>query len=55
MARQLDLLPPTPGDDDWRLDDATIATGRRGLAQARAALAAAQARAAATEGHRHAA
>lgn len=47
MARQLDLLPTPTGDDDWRLDDSTIETGRRGIARARAALAAAQARAAA--------
>lgn len=47
MARQLDLLPPTSADEDWRLDPDTIETGRRGLAKARAALAAAQARQAA--------
>ncbi|HYI61251.1 MAG TPA: hypothetical protein VEW93_05540 [Acidimicrobiales bacterium] len=55
MARQLDLLPPTPGDDDWRLDHETIEVGRRGLAQARAALAAAQARSAEADPHRQAA
>lgn len=44
MARQLDLLPALPVDDDWRLDASTIETGRRGIARARAALAAAQAR-----------
>ncbi len=43
MARQLNLIPPS-ADDDWRLDDATIASGRRGLAKAREALARAQAR-----------
>lgn len=53
MARQLDLIPPT-GDDDWRLDRKTIEVGRRGLVQARAALAAAQARSA-RDDHRHAA
>lgn len=44
MARQLDLLPALPVDDDWRLDASTIETGRRGIARARAALAAAQVR-----------
>lgn len=38
MARQLVLLDPSP--DDWKLDDATRTTGRRGVAAARAALAA---------------
>jgi hypothetical protein len=37
MARQLVLLDTTP--DDWKLDDATRTTGRRGVAAARAALA----------------
>ncbi len=44
MARQLDLILTPSADDDWRLDDATIESGRRGLAKARAALAEAQAR-----------
>ncbi len=39
MARQLVLLDTSP--DDWKLDDATRTTGRRGIAAARAALAAA--------------
>jgi hypothetical protein len=39
MARQLQLLEQAP---DWRIDDATKAVGRRGLAAARAALAAAR-------------
>ena len=43
MERQLDLLPPSEGDE-WRIDEATRAVGRRGLAKARAALADAQAR-----------
>ena len=38
MARQLVLLDPAP--DDWKLDDATRTTGKRGIAAARAALAA---------------
>jgi hypothetical protein len=38
MARQLTLLDPPP---TWRLDEATKATGRKGLAEARAALKAA--------------
>jgi hypothetical protein len=45
MARQLDLLPPSAVEPDWRIDDETREIGRRGLARARAALAAAQARA----------
>ena len=44
MERQLDLLLPPTVDEDWRIDDETKAAGRRGLARARAALAAAQAR-----------
>lgn len=52
MARQLDLLPPV--DPDWRIDDETREIGRRGLAKARAALDAAQARADANA-HPHAA
>lgn len=44
MARQLDLIPAPSADDDWRLDAATVESGRRGLAKARAALAQAQAR-----------
>lgn len=39
MARQLQLLEQAP---EWRLDDATRAVGRQGLAAARAALAAAR-------------
>jgi hypothetical protein len=38
MARQLVLLEHSGAD--WRLDDTTRTTGRRGLAAARAALAA---------------
>lgn len=45
MDSQLRLLrvdpPPRPGapaPDDWRLDDETIRTGKRGVALARAAL-----------------
>lgn len=57
MARQLDLLPIVDVGDDWRLDDSTIETGRRGIARARAALADARARstADATTAHRTAA
>jgi len=40
MARQLALIDPLP---DWQLDEQTRAIGRQGLAQARAALAAAKA------------
>jgi hypothetical protein len=40
-------LPLWTGGDDWRLDDRTREVGRRGVAEARAALAAAQRRAAA--------
>jgi hypothetical protein len=36
MNRQLHLLPPT--SQTWRLDAATREVGRKGLAQARAAL-----------------
>jgi len=39
-------LPLRPVGDDWRLDEHTRTVGRRGLAQARAALAAATERAA---------
>ena len=39
-------LPLWTGGDDWRLDDRTREVGRRGVAEARAALAAAQRRAA---------
>jgi hypothetical protein len=39
MARQLQLLEQAP---DWRLDDATRDAGRKGVAAARAALAAAR-------------
>jgi hypothetical protein len=38
MARQLTLLDPPPA---WRLDEATKEAGRKGLAEARAALRAA--------------
>ena len=44
MATQLDLLHGSPVEDDWRIDDATRAIGRRGLARARAALAEATSR-----------
>lgn len=44
MARQLDLIPSPSADAEWRLDDQTLESGRRGLAKARAALARAQAR-----------
>ncbi|CAN5583812.1 MAG: hypothetical protein ACR2JF_07870 [Iamia sp.] len=54
MARQLNLIPPS-ADDGWRLDDATIESGRRGLAKARAALAQAQARLATDRDHQTAA
>ena len=37
MARQLTLIPAS---NDWRLDPKTKETGRRGVASARAALAA---------------
>ena len=37
MARQLTLIP---AQKDWQLDRKTKETGRRGIAQARAALAA---------------
>ena len=37
MARQLVLLDST--GSDWKLDDATRASGKRGIAAARAALA----------------
>ena len=37
MARQLTLIPASK---DWRLDRKTKETGRRGIASARAALAA---------------
>ena len=39
MARQLQLLEQAP---DWRLDDFTRDAGRKGVAAARAALAAAR-------------
>lgn len=48
MARQLVLLDSdTESAADWRLDETTKEVGRRGLAEARAALAAAQRHAAA--------
>jgi hypothetical protein len=37
MARQLTLIP---AQKDWQLDERTKQTGRRGIASARAALAA---------------
>ncbi len=40
MARQLTLLDTPPS---WRIDEATREAGRRGVAEARAALAAAEA------------
>ncbi len=40
-------LPFLGADDEWRLDDQTREAGRRGVAEARAALAAAERRAAA--------
>lgn len=43
MARQLSLLQPPRRT--WRLDDATRETGRRGVAEARATLRAALAKA----------
>lgn len=39
MARQLQLLDQAP---DWRLDEATRDTGRKGVAEARAVLQAAR-------------
>jgi hypothetical protein len=45
MDGQLTLLPAH--DDEWRLDDATKETGRRGIAEARRILAEARQRAAA--------
>jgi hypothetical protein len=43
MARQLTLLTPRPGGRAaWRLDERTRETGRKGVAEARAALAAAR-------------
>jgi hypothetical protein len=36
MARQLALISPT--EIDWRLDERTKELGRRGIAEARAAL-----------------
>ena len=50
MERQLVLLEP---ETDWRLDDATKAAGRAGVAEARKALQDAKARA--TVGRRTAA
>lgn len=49
MARQLQLLEQAP---EWRLDDATRAVGRQGLAAARAALAAARTATATATGDR---
>ncbi len=42
---QQQALPLRIVGDDWRIDDCTRAAGRRGLAEARAALAAAARRA----------
>jgi hypothetical protein len=52
MTRQQLVLIESPAAE-WRLDDSTRAIGRRGLAEARSALRAAQARAA-TRDDRHA-
>jgi hypothetical protein len=49
MTRQLSLLEVRPS---WRLDDATREAGRRGVAEARAALQAAMAAARAAESER---
>jgi hypothetical protein len=48
MTRQQLVLIESPAGS-WRLDDSTRAIGRRGLAEARSALRAAQARAASRE------
>jgi hypothetical protein len=48
MARQLRLLDPT--EHDWRLDQDTRENGKKGLAEARKALADAARRAAAKSG-----
>jgi hypothetical protein len=53
MTRQQLVLLETPAAE-WRLDDCTRAIGRRGLAEARSALRAAQARAVAREHDHHA-
>jgi hypothetical protein len=53
MTRQQLVLIESPANG-WRLDDSTRAIGRRGLAEARSALRAAQARATAREDPRHA-
>lgn len=50
MAGQLQLLEQAP---DWRLDDTTRAVGQRGVAEARAALAAARRAAAAVSTAEH--
>jgi hypothetical protein len=52
MTRQQLVLIETPAE--WRLDESTRAIGRRGLAEARTALRAAQARARAAENPGHA-
>lgn len=44
---QQQLLPFFGADDEWRLDEQTREVGRRGVAEARAALVAAERRAAA--------
>ena len=49
MTRQQLVLIESPASE-WRLDDSTRAIGRRGLAEARSALRAAQARAGSDEG-----
>ena len=38
MERQLKLLEPERGEPEWQLDDSTKEVGRRGVAEARAAL-----------------
>jgi hypothetical protein len=48
MARQLRLIDPA--EHEWRLDQKTRETGKRGLAEARKALAEAARRAAAKSG-----
>lgn len=49
MARQLVLLDPNT--TDWRLDEATRSAGKRGVAAARAALAAVRPGSADGDGH----
>jgi hypothetical protein len=52
MTRQQLVLLETPAE--WRLDESTRTIGRRGLAEARSTLRAAQARASAREHATHA-